>query len=70
MNMTKSLTFAKNPVRCKLVVQDKIIEQVSQFKYLGMDLSSEGPKKLDQQSICHVGLLKADNIGERIHAKG
>jgi len=32
--------FAKDPVRCKLVVQDKIIEQVSQFKYLDMDLSS------------------------------
>ena len=37
---TKSITFAKEPVRCKLVVQNKIIEQVSQFKYLGMDLSS------------------------------
>jgi len=31
---------------------------------------SEVPKKTDQQSICHVGLLKADNMGERIHAKG
>jgi len=46
MNMTisiekpKSITFAKDPVRCKLVVQDKIIEQISQFKYLSMDLSS------------------------------
>jgi len=46
MNMTisiekmKSITFAKDPVRCRLIVQDKIIEQVSQFKYLGMDLSS------------------------------
>jgi len=26
---TKNITFAKDPVRCKLVVQDKIIEQVS-----------------------------------------
>jgi len=25
----------------------------------------EGPKKPDQQSVCHVGLLKADNMGER-----
>jgi len=37
---TKSITFARDPIRCKLVVQDKIIEQVSEFKYLGMDLSS------------------------------
>jgi len=37
---TKSITFAKDAVRCKLVLQDKIMEQVSQFKYLGMDLSS------------------------------
>jgi len=70
---TKSITFAKDPIRCKLLVQN--IVQVSQFKYLGMDLSSyhddsEEPKKPDQQSICHVGLLKADNMGEQIHAKG
>ncbi|XP_056629854.1 uncharacterized protein LOC130440616 [Diorhabda sublineata] len=37
---TKNITFAEEPVPCKLVVQDKIIEQVSQFRYLGMDLSS------------------------------
>jgi len=37
---TKNIPFTKDPVRCKLVVQDKIIEQVSQFQYLGMDLSS------------------------------
>jgi len=35
-----NMTISKDPVRCNLVVQDKIIEQVSQFKYLGMDLSS------------------------------
>ncbi|XP_056636638.1 uncharacterized protein LOC130445137 [Diorhabda sublineata] len=37
---TRSITFAKEPLRCKLVVQDKIIDKISQFKYLGMDLSS------------------------------
>ena len=36
---TKSITFAKDPVRCKLVVENNIIEQVSQFKYLGIELS-------------------------------
>lgn len=47
---TKSITFAKDPVRCKLVVQDKIIEQVSQFKYLGMDLSSHHDPAKDLRS--------------------
>jgi len=37
MNMTISTektksSFAKDPGRCKLVVEDKIMEQVSQFK--------------------------------------
>jgi len=36
--VSQSITFAKDSVKCKLVVQDKIIEQVPQFKYLGMDL--------------------------------
>jgi len=45
---TKSITFAK--VRCKLVVQDKIIEQVSQFKYLGMDLWSYRDPVMDLRS--------------------
>lgn len=39
---TKSLVVAKNPIRCKLAVNDQIIEQVMTFKYLG-DLLP-GPK--------------------------
>lgn len=38
---TKSMTIAKEPLRCKLVIEDKPIEQVMQFKYLGMNISSD-----------------------------
>lgn len=34
----KSLVAAKEPVRCKLVVNDETIEQVMSFKYLGVEI--------------------------------
>ncbi|XP_055389323.1 uncharacterized protein LOC129618543 [Condylostylus longicornis] len=37
---TKSLVIAKEPLRCKLAVNDKIIEQVMSFKYLGVEVSA------------------------------
>jgi len=65
---TKSITFAKVPVRCRLVVQDKIIEQVSQFKYLGMDLSSCHVKDLRRQinkASAMSGCLRQTDIREQ-----
>jgi len=56
MDKTKSITFAKDPLRCKLVVQDKIIEQVSQFKYLGMVLSG-----CLRQIICANEYMRKDS---------
>ena len=38
---TKTLTIAKEPVQCKLVVDDKLLEQVTTFKYLGGIISSD-----------------------------
>lgn len=55
---TKVMAFkGKYPVRCKIVVNDKIIEQVSNFVYLGCDVSYDRPKDLRNkvnrfQAIC------------------
>lgn len=49
---TKSLVVAKNPVRCKLIVNDQAIEQVMTFTYLGVEISSSQDRKTEvlQQS--------------------
>ncbi|XP_045479803.1 uncharacterized protein LOC123684554 [Harmonia axyridis] len=39
---TKSLVISKDPIRCKLVVNDRIIEQVMNIKYLGVEITSDG----------------------------
>ncbi|KAH1028339.1 hypothetical protein HUJ05_001700 [Dendroctonus ponderosae] len=40
INKTKSMTIAREPVGCKLAIENKIVEKVLQFKYIGIDLSS------------------------------
>ena len=37
---TKSLTLSREPVRCKLAVSNKSIEQVMSFNYLGVNITS------------------------------
>ena len=34
---TKSMTTSKTPIRCKLMVDDRIIHQEGKFKYQGID---------------------------------
>ncbi|XP_050447499.1 uncharacterized protein LOC126849579 [Cataglyphis hispanica] len=46
---TKSLVIAKEPIRCKLAVNDEIIEQVMSFKYLGVEISSNQDRKKEVQ---------------------
>jgi len=65
---TKSITFAKDPVRCKLVVQDQIIEQVSQFKYLGMYLSSYHDAVKDLRSQINKASAMSGCLRQRIWA--
>lgn len=50
---TKAMTIAKNPIRCKLVVDNQIIEQVLEIKYLGITLTSSGQteKEIKEQII-------------------
>ncbi|XP_015187255.1 PREDICTED: uncharacterized protein LOC107072109 [Polistes dominula] len=40
--INKCMTTSKTPLRCKLVVDDNIIEQVMEFNYLGIKISSFG----------------------------
>ena len=37
---TKSLTISKAPLRCKLALENKVIEQVVTFRYLGVEITS------------------------------
>jgi len=39
---TKSVVSSKEPTRCKLEIEQKIVEQVNQFKYLGAEITSYG----------------------------
>lgn len=38
---TQSTVGLKEPIHCKLAIDDQIIEQVGTFKYLGVDISNE-----------------------------
>ncbi|XP_048521459.1 uncharacterized protein LOC125504114 [Dendroctonus ponderosae] len=50
INKAKGMKIAREPVRCKLAIEDKIIEQVLQFRYLGVDLSSSHDPVKDPRS--------------------
>ena len=39
---TKCMTTSKTPLKCKLKVDGKIIQQVMKFKYLGISISGFG----------------------------
>lgn len=38
---TQSMVISKEPIKCKLMVNDKTIEQVMIYKYLGIETSSD-----------------------------
>jgi hypothetical protein len=48
----KSETMAflgQNPIRCKIIVGNKCLQQVKNFKYLGCEISCENEKDLQQK---------------------
>ena len=47
---TQCLTIAKEPLRCTLAVYEKSIEQVMNFKYLGVTITSSRDKNI--QNLC------------------
>ena len=44
---TKCMTTSKTPLRCKLEVDEKLIQQVMKFKYLGISISEFGDVKTE-----------------------
>ncbi|XP_055378925.1 uncharacterized protein LOC129610383 [Condylostylus longicornis] len=54
---TKSMVIAKNPIRCKLVINNKSVEQVMKFNYLGVettayrDIKAEMSKQTNKASL-------------------
>lgn len=55
---TKTLVAAREPKRCKIVINDKIIEQVTKIDYLGIEISGCGDWK--------EGVRKQANKASRI----
>ena len=53
---TKYMIIVKEPLRCKLVLEDKPIEQVMQFRYEGVHISSTYDLRSQNNSICTVGM--------------
>ena len=42
INKTKCMTIAKEPLRCKLAIENNIIEQIISFEYFGCKITSAG----------------------------
>ncbi|XP_045466553.1 uncharacterized protein LOC123675250 [Harmonia axyridis] len=42
---TKCMVTSKEPIRCKLEIDGKMVEQVREFTYLGADITSDGDLK-------------------------
>jgi hypothetical protein len=73
VNKTKIMDFkGKYPVRTKIVIQDKFLEQVNHFKYLGYDITFLEETDINakiKNSKLYVALLGEhlkENVG-RIH---
>jgi len=45
INKTKSLVVAQEPRRCKIAVNDEIVEQVMSFIYLGVEITSQQDRR-------------------------
>lgn len=50
---TKCITISKEPLRCKLAINEYLIEQVMEIQYLGVTITSDGRsiKEAKEQSI-------------------
>ena len=40
IHKTKAMTISKEPLRCKLEIDGRMVEQVMEFNYLGVNISS------------------------------
>jgi hypothetical protein len=58
LSKTKSLTFAKHNIKCKIKLRDTMIEQVPDFSYLGIEISA----KKDLKQEVRIQTTKAARI--------
>ena len=63
---TKSMTTSKTPIRCKLVVDDKIIHQEGKVKYLGIDISGYGDVETEVRNQVTRGMRAAAHLNDTI----
>ncbi|XP_056635477.1 uncharacterized protein LOC130444396 [Diorhabda sublineata] len=73
ISKTKCMTIAKDPLRCKLVVEDNPIERIMHFRYLGIDgiSSTHDPVKDLRSQINKTSALSRclrDNLVQPVHA--
>jgi hypothetical protein len=48
---TKALTVCERPLRCKLEVQVRVVEEIMSFKYLAPEITSNGALQSKASSI-------------------
>ena len=58
LNKTKSLTISRNYAKCEVKLKDTMIEQVTKFNYLGVELSA----KRDLKQEVRIQATKAARI--------
>lgn len=63
---TKTLVTAKEPIWCKLAVNDRIIEQVMSFRYLGVTTSANQVRKLETQEQTNRAVIIAGCLKDLI----
>ena len=42
IHKTKAMTISNEPLRCKLEIDGRMVEQVMEFSYLGVNITSSG----------------------------
>ena len=59
IDKSKAITISKDPIRCKLEIHGKMVEQVMEFNYLGVNITSSGNlvKELKSKSKMQQELL-------------
>jgi len=62
INKTKSLVVAKEPRRCKLAVNDEIVEQVMPFRYLEVEITAHQDKRSEVKNQTDKNRSKDQNI--------
>ncbi|KAH1008183.1 hypothetical protein HUJ05_008764 [Dendroctonus ponderosae] len=66
ISKTKCMTFAREPTRCKPVINNEIVGQVTTFRYLGADISSRNEPTKDFKSQINKASLTSGCLRDGI----